>query len=162
MKNGTDIRHGAREKGICLTPKWDLLKDYESLFEGLIKLTWSQSPIPLRPWKPSQLVPKQWASTLLLPFELLPPLKEASEGLEGQKWLLSMFSKTLGAGEWKGLFVTLCCVRNLIITIWGSYTTWFNLIWAIADPQTCWSVLSTLAKGHSVSGQASDRKTPVI
>ena len=44
-----------------------------------------------------------------------------------------MFSKTLGPGEWKGLFVALCCIRNLTITICGSYVMWLNPIWDITD-----------------------------
>lgn len=112
-----------------MRPSQGLLQ--ERLFEGLIKTTWSSTPIPLRLRKPSPLLPKQWAPTLLLSFELLPPLKKAAESLEGQKWLMSVF--WLRAGECKGQFVTLCCVRNWTITIWGSYKKWLNLTWDKTD-----------------------------
>lgn len=44
-----------------------------------------------------------------------------------------MFSKTLGAGEGTGLFVALCRIGNLTVTIWGSYMMWLNLIGAVTD-----------------------------
>lgn len=78
---------------------------YERLFEGLINSTWSPTPNSLEALL-TQLV-RAWTMSFHIATSLwtAASLKETSEGLGGQKWLISMFSKTLGAGEWKGLFV---------------------------------------------------------